>query len=106
MKEAVNEETRPGALMKLGIRGMLEVAGKVMGTSLTSHPYFTYHKIHLEVLAQSLNASSNHDMALEALNRAIRSADAAAALSQALTDYQSSKNGLKLIYFMSIEGSL
>jgi hypothetical protein len=106
VKEAVNEETRPGAFMKLGIRGMLEIAGKVLGKSLTSHPYFTYHKIHLEVLAQALNASSNHDKALEALNRAIRSADAAATLTKVLTDYQFRKNGLKLTYFMSVDGSL
>lgn len=39
VKESVDEDTRSGALMKLGIRGMLEIAGNALGTSLTSHPY-------------------------------------------------------------------
>ena len=73
--------------MKLGIRAMLDIASKAIGTSLTSHPYFTYHKVHLEALAQALNASSNLDKAEEALNRAIRSADASASLRKALEDY-------------------
>ncbi|MDP2604623.1 MAG: hypothetical protein Q8S00_18860 [Deltaproteobacteria bacterium] len=106
VKEAINEDTRPGALMKLGIRGMLEIAGKALGTSLTSHPYFTYHKIHLEALAQALNASSNHDNALGALNRAIRSADAAESLTKTVGDFQFRKNGLKLIYGPLIASSL
>jgi hypothetical protein len=106
VKEAINENTRPGALMKLGIRGMLEIAGKAMGTSLTWHPYFTYHKIHLEALAQALNASSNQTNALDALNRAIRSADTAASLTKALADYKFRKNGLKLTYATFVAGSL
>lgn len=105
VKESVDEDTRPGALMKLSIRGMLEVGGKLLGASLTSHPYFTYHKVHLEALAQALNASSNLDKAREALDRAIRSADAANSLTRALVDYQSRKNGLKLTYWL-IAGSL
>jgi hypothetical protein len=106
VKESINEDTRPGAVMKLGIRAMLEIAGKALGTSLTSHPYFTYHKAHLEALAQALNASSNLDKAREALDRAIHSADASASLTKALVDYQSRKNGLKFTYSMFIAGSL
>lgn len=106
VKEAVDENTRSGALMKLGIRGMLDIAGKAMGTSLTMHPYFTYHKVHLEALAQALNASSNHTRALDALNSAIRSADTAGSLAKALADYQFRKNGLKLTYSTFVAGSL
>lgn len=40
VKEAINDDTRPGALMKLGIRGMLEIAGKALGTSLNLAPIF------------------------------------------------------------------
>jgi len=105
-KEAIDEDTRPGALMKLGIRAMLDIAGKAIGTSLTSHPYFTYHKVHLEALAQALNASSNLDKAEEALNRAIRSADASASLRKALDDYEHRKNGLKFAYTVFISGSI
>lgn len=106
VKESVNEDTRTGALMKLGIRGMLEIAGKALGTSLTSHPYFTYHKVHLEALAQALNATSNLDKAREALDRAVRSADATASLTKALGTYQFRKNGLKLTYAAFIAGSV
>jgi hypothetical protein len=106
VKESVDEDTRSGALMKLGIRGMLEIAGNALGTSLTSHPYFACHKAHLEALAQALNASSNLDSAREALNSAIRSADAAGALTGALADYRTRKNGLKVVYSFQIAGSL
>lgn len=104
--ESVDEDTRPGALVKLGIRGMLEIAGKALGTSLTSHPYFACHKAHLEALAQALNASSNLDSARGDLGSAIRSADATGALTGALADYRNRKNGLKVVYSFQIAGSL
>jgi hypothetical protein len=106
IKESIDEDTRPGGLMKLGIRGMLDIAGKALGTSLTSHPYFTYHKAHLEALAQALNASSNYEKASEALNQAIRSADAVSSLTKVLEDYQFRKNALKANYAFFIAGSL
>jgi hypothetical protein len=106
VKDAIDEDTRPGAVLKLGIKGMLDLAGKVLGTSLTSHPYFTYHKAHIEALALALNASSGHDKALVALNQAIRSADAAKLLTKTLADYHFRKNALKLTYFQFLEGSL
>ncbi len=106
VKESIDDDTRSGALMKLGIKGMLEIAGKALGTSLTSHPYFTYHKVHLEALAQALNASSNLDKAREALDRAIRSADAAGALSRDLDSYEHRKNAQKFNYSFFIAGSL
>lgn len=106
VKAAVDENTRPGALTKLGIKAALDIAGKAIGTSLTSHPYFTYHKAHLEALAQALNASSNFDHAQTALNSAIRSADAADRLANTLAQYESRKNGLKLVYTAMIGGSL
>jgi hypothetical protein len=104
--ESVDEDTRSGGLMKLGVRGMMEIAGKALGTSLTSHPYFAFHKVHLEALAQALNASSNLDSAREALGNAIRSADAAAALTAALSDYRTRNNGLKVVYSFQIAGAL
>ncbi len=106
VKDSIDEDTRPGALMKLGIRAMLDLAGKAIGTSLTSHPYFTYHKVHLELLAQALNASSNLDKAEDALDAGIRSADAANSLTKALNDYRHRKNGLKLTYAVFIAGEL
>jgi hypothetical protein len=106
VKQSIDEDTRPGALMKLGIRGALDIAGKAIGVSLTSHPYFQYHKVHLEALAQALNASSNLDDAEDALNNAIRSADSAASLTRILNEYQIRQDRLKLIYVMNIRGPL
>ncbi len=104
--DAIDEQTRPGALMKLGIRGLLDIGGKVIGVSLTSHPYFTFHRAHLEALAMALNASSNFDAAAKALNTAIRAADATDALNKTLADYRFRKNGQKLAYSFNIKGSL
>jgi hypothetical protein len=106
IEEIIDEDTRPGTLFKLSIEVTLKIAGKAIGTSLTSHPYFTYHKAHIEALAKALNASSNKDKAIEALNAAIRSADAAQSLTKALADYQYRKTGLKLKYKMTIEDSI
>jgi len=106
VKSSVDENTRPGALFKLGVKGMLDIAGKALGTSLTSHPYFTYHKAHLEALGQALNASANFQAAASALNRAIRSADASDALAATLGDYLARKNAQRLFYTMMIGGSL
>src|SRR5215469_6103278 len=106
IEEVIDEDTRPGTLFKLSIEATLKIAGKAIGTSLTSHPYFTYHKAHIEALAKALNASSNKDKAIEALNTAIRSADAAQSLTKALSDYQYRKTGLKLKYKMTIEDSI
>ncbi len=104
--DSVDEDTRPGALMKLGIRGTLEIAGKALGVSLLSHPYFTFHKAHLEALALALNASATSDSAKEALNRAIRSADSTAALTKSLSDYRSRNKGLLLNYGLFVKGYL
>ena len=106
VQQSVDEDTRPGALMSLGVEAMLEIAGKALGTSLTSHPYFACHRAHLEALAQALNASSNLDSARQALGSAIRSADAAGALTGALADYRTRNNGLKVVYSFQIAGSL
>ena len=104
--EAVDEDTRAGALLTLGIDGMMAIASKALGTSLTKHPYFAFHKVHLEALVQALNASSNFDGAQAALGRAIGSADAAEALAQALQDYRVRRKALNVAYKFQIAGAL
>lgn len=94
VKATVDEDTRSGALFKLGIKFSMDVMGKVIGTSLTSHPYFTYHKAHIEVLVQALNATSMKDHAVEALSKAVSSADSAANLSSTLGGYRERLNAL------------
>jgi hypothetical protein len=104
--EAIDDDTRPGALLTLGIDGMLRIAGKALGTNLSKHPYFAFHKAHLQALVQALNASSNFDDAQADLSRAIGSADAAEALTQALADYRIRRKSLNVAYKFQIAGAL
>ena len=106
VKATVDEDTRTGALFKLGIKFSVDVIGKIIGTSLTSHPYFTYHKVHIEVLVQALNASSMKDHAVEALSKAIASADSASDLVHTLGGYKDRKNALLWDWQWSLDGSV
>ena len=36
----------------------LDIASKLLGRNLANHPYFAYHKVHIEILAKALDASS------------------------------------------------
>ena len=106
IKGAIDDDTRQGTLLSLGIEGMLNIAGKALGTNLGKHPYFAFHKAHIEALAQALNASSSFDAAQAALSRAIGSADAAEALTQALADYRVRRKSLNVAYNFQIAGAL
>jgi hypothetical protein len=102
VKATVDEDTRTGALFKLGIKFSVDVIGKVIGTSLTSHPYFTYHKVHIEVLVQALNATSMKDHAVEALSKAVASADSASDLAHTLGGYKDRKNALGWVWMLNL----
>jgi hypothetical protein len=106
IKDVIDDDTRPGTLLTLGIENMLNLAGKALGTNLSKHPYFAWHKAHIEALVQALNASSSFDAAQAALSRAIGSADAAEALTKALADYRVRRKLLNVTYSFQIAGSL
>jgi hypothetical protein len=106
IKDVIDDDTRPGTLLSLGIEGMLNLAGKALDTNLSKHPYFAFHKAHIEALAQALNASSSFDAAQAALSRAIGSADAAEALTQALAGYRARRKSLHVYYSFQIAGAL
>ena len=78
IQKLFDDKTRDGALFKIGIKASIDIAGKLLGTSLTTHPYYVYHKIHFEVLATVLNAHSNHKAAIEAYRKAVTAADSQA----------------------------
>lgn len=94
VKSTLDEDTRSGALFKLGLKFSVDVIGKLIGTSLTSHPYFTYHKAHIELLVQALNATETKAHAIDALSKAISAADSANTLAQTLGTYTERKNAL------------
>lgn len=101
-KKLIDEDTRDGELFKQGIKAMMKLGEKVVGTSLSSHPYFKFHKVHLEALAGALNASAMHEKAMDSLKVAIEAADGAEALAKSLEDFGHRKNALKLVYAVKL----
>jgi hypothetical protein len=106
IKKTLDEDTRSEGLLKLGVKGLLDLSKKLVGDAVAKHPYFTYHKAHLEVLGQALTASDTFDHAMQALNGAIASADSAQALTGQLTDLTHRKNGLKFTYGFTVSGGM
>jgi hypothetical protein len=95
-KAALDEDTRSGALFKGGLKITMELAKRVLGTSLTSHPYYALHKTHFDVLEKALNASSAHEDAAAAIARAVGAADATAAVHNMLEGFVHRRNVLLL----------
>ncbi len=102
VKKLIDEDTRSEGIFKLGLKGLTQLGEKVVGKGLTKHPYFTFHKVHLEVLASVLTASDTHNNAMRALEQAIQAADSAAALSSQVKLLTDRKQSLKLAYVISI----
>jgi hypothetical protein len=106
VRNVLNEDTRSEEFFKLGLKGLMKLGEKAVGQSLSKHPYFAYHKVHLEVLGQALTASSTHENAMRALHQAIASADSAHVKSKQMADLKSRKNQLMLQYSMFMAGGL
>src|SRR3954470_2864668 len=66
IQEVLDEKKRDGGLLKLGFKLSIDLAGKLLGTSLTTHPYYAYHKAQIEALADALNANRNSRAAVDA----------------------------------------
>ena len=103
VKATIDEDTRSGTLFKLGIKYSTDVLGKLLGESLSSHPYFKFHKAHLEILAQALNISSIRKTALETFNKAVTAADSAESLAQSLRTYDERRQALLWDWHWSLE---
>jgi len=78
VQDVLDQKKREGGLLKLGIKISLDIAGKLLGTSLTTHPYYAYHKAQIDALADALNANRNSRAAVEAYNRAVKAANSEA----------------------------
>lgn len=72
--DTFDEKTRSGGILKLGLEVALEVGSKFLGRSLSTHPYYTYHKVMIDALADTLNASRNAKAAVESYRRAVNAA--------------------------------
>lgn len=97
-KKLADEDTRSGELFKLGLKGLMKMGEKIAGQSLSKHPYFTYHKKHLEALVSALNASETSKNAMKALHEAVSAADSAAVLSAYVKDIEDSKARWMIYY--------
>jgi hypothetical protein len=105
VKKLLDEDTRSAELLRLGVNGLMKLGEKAVGTSLTKHPYFVYHELHLNQLGLALTSLSTHRNALNALDSAVRSADAAERLGKQLAGYTQLKYSLKYRYrYMLSEG--
>lgn len=87
-----DEDERSASLFKLGIKATMDAASKLLGTSLTSHPYFRYHKIHLDALAGALKVSDTKANADAALESAIKASDSAQQLAGQVGSYESRRS--------------
>lgn len=94
LKGALDEDTRSGSLLKLGVKATMEVAKKTVGSTLTWHPYYTYHKAHFEALSQALNAVDMKTMATESFNRAVAAADSTGRVRLSVEEFAHRRNSL------------
>ena len=80
--DLVDETKRDGTILKRGIKVSTDIAKKLLGKSITTHPYFTYHKAHIEALADALNASRNSKAAVAAYRKAVSAASSMAVVKE------------------------
>jgi len=98
IRQAMDRNRRTGGLLKLGIRVSAEIASAILGESITSHPYFSYHKAHIEALADALNASANNKRAIEAFNSAVKAADSTTSIRSEMRGFQRASEQFALEY--------
>lgn len=106
VRGAVDEDTRRGSLMKLGIKVTIDIASKLLGSSLSSHPYFKFHKVHLDVLASALNATGTKELAEQAFHDAIKAADSTVELARMVETLEGQRKLAVAAFGMSLRGSL
>jgi len=72
----IDRDTRAATMFTVGVSTLTSIGSKVLGASLEDHPYFALHKAHIQALAAALNAQSQYQNALAALDSAAKAADA------------------------------
>lgn len=106
VKKLLDEDTRSTELFKQGLKGLTKIGEKLFGKGLTKHPYYAYHKKHLELLGQALTASDTHHNALKALATAVEAADSAEGMTKQLAGLKHRKDSLKMFYISFVHTSL
>jgi hypothetical protein len=70
----IDPDTRSGQILEEAFDRALELASKLLGEGIENHPYAAYHKAHIKVLAEALNAMSKKERIDESWNQAVETA--------------------------------
>jgi hypothetical protein len=98
IKRIADEDTRSSELFKQSVKYLIKIGEKIFGKALSKHPYYLFHKAHLEALGKALEASDTHHNAMKALEKAVSAADATAEIAKQVSRFENEKNSLKLQY--------
>lgn len=79
--DLLDEKTRQGAIIKISVDAAIDIVGALLGASLSTHPYYVYHKAMMEYLADAVDANRNAREAIAQYRKAV-----SAATSKALAD--------------------
>ena len=79
--DLLDEKTRQGAIIKISVDAALDIVGGLLGASLSTHPYYVYHKAMMEYLASAVDANRNAREAIAQFRKAV-----SAATSKALAE--------------------
>ena len=82
LQQVLDEQKREGGLLKLGIDISLDLTEHFLEVSLTTHPYYAYHKAMIDALADALNANRNSREAVDSYRRAVAAANSTALASE------------------------
>ncbi len=98
VRDLFDENTRDGGYLKLGIKLTTEIGKRLLGRSISSHPFFSYHKAHIQALAEVLNVIHARKEAAAAFNRAVAAADASAETKTQLLNFRDRSSRLGFHY--------
>jgi hypothetical protein len=93
-EKLLDEDERDGAIFKEAIKHTLNIAGRLIGKSLSKHPYVSYHKTHMEALGTVLNASAMTNMARQAAAAAGKTAAQVTLIAKHADEYAARRNKL------------
>ncbi len=105
-KRIVDEDTRSSEIFTQTVKVGTKIAGKLLGADVTAHPYFAYHKEHLEILASVMEASDTVRNAMEAWNKAVDAASLSGQIASSLDNMKRRLKGLQTKYSLHVMTSV
>ena len=68
----LDEDKRDAAIYEQSFKALMSAGEKILGRSISSHPYFKYHEQHFKVLWSTVEARSTVDNARASLDKAVK----------------------------------